>query len=403
MADRLRFHQEEVENYISRLNEIDSEMQNVQKQIKSIISTADPSVMEVRFGFGVVEDVLDDYAKDASKYGDKSRRLSSALNRVSTIIMSAEKELAKGIKEDGTKSGELDWNSLAAAIGAGHTGQSISLLKALLKIGDKSDSSDIAGLGAEGIAYLQAVYKFFAGDKKGLTGARDLFNLGDKSVSSWTELYDYLKDNKTDGIFSLTNQKRVATLDIAGGAFGLVSSAFDVANTIKSGDAGTAGIIGEIIGAGDSAVDIWGGVEKLIHVGDEAANITTREGLYSPLSLYSTTAKGYLSAVSQGFKSYDKYTADGSFTVMDAGRTGVESSVKGLYSMVEGLSFGFLSEDTTGVSADEVSQAIEDFAEDTGTKAGQYVLDNPELLSAYQNGGPFKRFLTITYAISKTW
>jgi len=255
--------------------------------------------------------------------------------------------------------------------------QFLAIVKSVLSWADKAEISDNAGLGTDGLSYLESLYKFFTGDKKGLTGAEDLFDLGDKSASLWTGLYDYLKDfyHGVGDTFSIANQKNVAGLGIAGGFLGLISSAFSIADQVRNNEnIGTAGMIGEIIGGGDSAVDIWSGIEKLIHVGDKTTNITTSGASgYSPLTIYSSIAKGYISAFSQGFKSYEQYAADGAWDAGDTGRTGIEFSVTGIYSMISALSFGLISEETTGVSAESISKGIEDWASNLGKSIGNWI------------------------------
>lgn len=282
----------------------------------------------------------------------------------------------------------------------------LALIKAILSWADKTKTSDKAGLGKSGLSYIESLVDFFTGDKRGLTGAEDLFDLGDKSIGLWTEFYDYLKDfyNGAGNTFSTTNQRYVAGLGITGGIFELISSACGIADTISNTEnIGPARIIGEVLGGGDSVVDIWSGVEKLKHVGDTATNITTRDGLYSPLSFYSTIAKSYIDAFSQGFKSYEKYAADGIWDLGDTGNTGVEFSVTGLYSMVNSLSFGLTDQiaGSFGVSPDSISESIENWADTVGKRAGNYILNDPALYDAYNNSvmmGPMGRVAITFYA-----
>lgn len=280
--------------------------------------------------------------------------------------------------------------------------QILALIKAILSWADKTKTSDKAGLGKSGFSYIESLVDFFTGDKRGLTGAEDLFDLGDKSIGLWTEFYDYLKGfyNGAGNTFSITNQRYVAGLGITGGIFELISSACGIADTISNTEnIGPARIIGEVLGGGDSVVDIWSGVEKLKHVGDAS----TSGGIYSPLSFYSTIAKSYIAAFSQGFKSYDKYAADGVWDLDDTGKTGVEFAVAGLYSMINSLSFGLSDQiaDASGVSADSISESIENWASDVGKRAGNYILNDPALYDAYNNSvmmGPMGRVAITFYA-----
>lgn len=341
----------------------------------------------------------------ANQIAQKLRLYDEILRKYHAFLNDAYSEYVKLDQFESIKSTNLTSSVLNKKASEENTdSQFLALIKSLLSWGDKTGTSDKAGLGKDGLSYLESLYNFFSGDKSGLTGAEDWFDLGDKSIGLWTEFYDYLKDfyNETGNTFSVANQKSVAGLGIASGIFGLISSAFGTADTINSDNIGTAGVIGEILGGGKNVVDIWGGVEKLKHIGDTATNITTKEGLYSPLSFYSTIAKGYISAFSQGFTSYEKYAADGVWDVDDTAKTGVEFAVSGLYSMINSLSFGLISEKTTGITADNVSESLESWAGDVGTKAGNYILNDAALHDAYSNSGTIGQVAITFYAAFKS-
>ncbi len=153
---------------------------------------------------------------------------------------------------------------------------------------------------------------------------------------------------------------------------------------------------------GNNIVDIWSDIEVLKHMGDTTTNITTTDGLYSPLTFYSTIAKSYLSAFSQGFTSYEKYSADGVWDLGDTGKTGIEFGVTGLYSMLNSLSFGLISEKTTGVSAEEISTGIENWATDVGTGAGNYIVNDPELFKKYNDSNLIGQVAITFYAAFKS-
>lgn len=279
--------------------------------------------------------------------------------------------------------------------------QLIERIKATLSAKSKINKNKDAGLTEKGISYLQSLYQFFSGDMIGLTGAENYLDLCDNSIGLWIGFYDYLKHlyNNTGGAFSTHNQAKVAGAEIVGSILGFVSDIFGTVDTISNtDDLGTAGLIGEIIGTGDGIVDIWSNAEKLIHVGDTSTNVTTSNGVYSPLAKYSAIAKGYISALSQGFSSYEKYSADGVWDVGDTGATAIELSTAGLYSMIKSLSFGLFSEETTGISASDISSFLENTVGNIGTKAGQYIAADPTLYQKYQNSSVLGRTALTFYA-----
>lgn len=262
-----------------------------------------------------------------------------------------------------------------------------------VKIND--DVGDTAGLGKDFLSYLESLYKFIKGDKRGLTGAEDLFDLADNSVGFYSGFYEYLKDENT---FS-------KGLGIASSSLGLISSGFGVVDKITSGELGPAGVMGEVIGLGSNGLNMWESIEKLKHLGEEASNITTKAGktgLYSPLDLWLTFGETGVATVSQTFKSIDKYSADGKWDLGDTGRTGIESGVAGLYTMFDKLSFGSLSTlgDATGFTPENISADIENWADGVGKSAGNYILNNPSLHETYNNCGPIgKTAITFHAAI----
>lgn len=280
-------------------------------------------------------------------------------------------------------------------------------LKALCTWFDTIYDNDQAGIINDGLSYFESLYKFFTGDMSGLTGTEDWLDLLDNSIGLWTGFYDYLKNfyNEMGDLFSNGNQEKVAGLGIIGGIAGLIRDLFGAVDTISNTEGiGAAGITGEIINLFKNGADIWEGAEELLHIGDESINITTKSGIYSPLSFYSAIIKGYVSTLSQGFSSIEKYAADGSWSLDDTGATGIEASVAGLYSMVNTLTFGIISEGTTGISAEDISNYVENSGRNIGTRAGNYIVSNPELNQKYQEAnGAGKVAITFYAAICSVW
>lgn len=293
----------------------------------------------------------------------------------------------------------------------------IALVKSLLAWADKTGASNQAGLGKSGLSYLESLYNFYNGDKRGLTGAEDLFDLADKSAGLYTSFYKYLKDfyNGAGDTFSLTNQKITGGIGTAGSIFGLISSAFGVADKISSGGLGPAGITGEVLGAGENAINIWESVEKFIHTGESGSSFVKGEGLYSPLSLWSAFGKTVLASGSQMFKSIEKYSADGNWDLGDTGRTGIELGVSGLYAMANSLSFGGLSAlgKATGFTPENISNDIENWADnlgkdignwfvDRGRSAANYITSDSGLYEAYNNAGSLGKTAIAVHAVVQT-
>lgn len=259
-------------------------------------------------------------------------------------------------------------------------------IKSILEWLDKTNSNEYAGITKDGLSYLEALYDYFTGDMKGLTGAEDWFDLCENSADLWKGLYDYLKEyyNKTGSLFSITNQKKVAGVDIAGNIAGFISSIFGAVDTISSENMGASGVISQILGTGDEAADIWKSVMKFIQTGTSVEKV----GVYSAVDIYTSVIKSGFMAVSQAFDSVDKYSADGSWDLGDTGATGIDSAMAGLYGIshtltfgADDLVFGFIDNLTGGNGNQDMSyfeKAAEGYkilADELGKKIGNLWID----------------------------
>lgn len=259
-------------------------------------------------------------------------------------------------------------------------------IKSILEWMDKTNSNEYAGITKDGLSYLESLYDYFTGDMKGLTGAEDWFNLCENSADLWKGLYDYLKDyyKKTGDLFSIANQKKVTGVDIAGNIAGFISSIFGAADTISSENMGAAGVIGQILGTGDEAADIWKSVMKFIQTGTSVDKI----GVYSAVDIYTSVIKSGFMTVSQTFDSIEKYSTDGSWDLGDTGATGIDSTMAGLYGIshtltfgADDLVFGFIDNLTGGNGNQDMSyfeKAAEGYkilADELGKKIGNLWID----------------------------
>ena len=351
-------------------------------------------------GFVSIYQLLDGILQDLNRQKSNMLSLENALENILMIYASCETSIEEHMSVPA-------YNAVSAPVSTAQTvavspenapeDSYLSALKALFKWADKLGISSQSGLAGSGLSYVDALYAFFSGDMKGLTGAQDWCRLGDKSIGLWTDFYDYLNKfyNGSGTLFSAANQTKVAGIGLAGSLIGLCGAAAGVADTIQNTDnMGTAGKIGHILGLGDEVTDVAGSAAKLGGLGKG-------KGLYTPLSKYLTIAKGYTAFASQGFLSYEKYMADGVWDMEDTAATGVDSSVAGLYAMVDSLTFGLISEDTTGVSAEEISESLKDFGKETGSRAGNYIKNDPGLYQAYQTSGTVGKVAITFYAAAK--
>lgn len=266
-------------------------------------------------------------------------------------------------------------------------------VKNVIQGAGKFDKLKVLGFPGDVLDYGSALHQFLTQDMKGLTGVKNLWNLSDKSCSLYASFYDGLKYlYKNQGaIFENKNMlDAMGTLSAGAGLIGMGSAGIGALDAIKNNpNIGMAGIAGEMLGMGDEALEFAGDIAELNGV-DKTP--------YSPFSKYMGIAKAYTVAGSQCLKSYDQYASDGSYDVGDIGATGVDAAVAGLGSMVDTFSLGIISEETTGISSQEVSQAIKEGAGTVGQNAGNYILNNPDLHRMYKNSNTAGRVALTLYA-----
>lgn len=366
------------------------EMQRIADELNNIISRVDNVNRNLRWNTNISSQVrtrLANHNRGIANLDEKAALLKNALSNAVNQYIEAEKKAgnvsqnAEGSSsKDNHSSEENDskniWEKVREFIFGEKdkddeiTDRITELIKSIAQWFDKTDSSDEGGIISGGLAYWKSLVDFFTGDMKGLTGAEDWCNLADNSAGVFEDFYKYLK-KYYDGvgeIFSSSAKEIIDGVGIGGSSLGLLGAVFGATESISNGDKGIAGQIGEGIGVTNEVTDL---VEKIL----EAKEIgTAADGeIYSPLKFYTTIVKGYISAIEQGFESFEEYIADGSWDLGDTAATGVDSSVTGLYAMVSALTFGIISEGTTGVSAEEISNKLKKMTEDIGRSIGNCI------------------------------
>lgn len=269
---------------------------------------------------------------------------------------------------------------------------------------DRKTAGSIFGFTADGLSYLENVYDFLTGDKKGMTGASDLCNLADSSCSVWNGFYKII-ENKNKDLFEFADKAGKHKTPY-GARWSRISDSVSIA--------------GDLAGWGGDLIDIFDneknptGVDKQAsffkstsHGVDIATTIydikskTDAAGIYTPAMLYGTLADTGIETVSVAYKDIRNLQADG-WSVDDTAQTMLDSSTSGLYKMVEKLTLGLISEDTTGVSAQQISDTMRDGAKKWGEESGRRVVNNPWLRDTYNNGNGFTKACVLTYSIAET-
>lgn len=270
---------------------------------------------------------------------------------------------------------------------------------------ERKKSGNILGLGADGMSYIESLADFLTGDKRGATGASDVCDLADSSCGLWNGIYKLVEEKYKDA-FKYTD-KTGEHLTPFGKKWSRVSDSVS--------------IIGDIAGWGGDILDIFDdkknptGADKntaffksSTHVVDIASTIydiknkTDAAGLYTPAGIYGVVANTGINTFSTAYRDVSKLSADGKFDVDDLAQTMLDSSTEGLCTMVDKLSFGLISEDTTGISPQQVSDALRDGAKGWGQEAGQRIVNDPVKLRIYNNGNGFTKACVMTESIVET-
>ena len=68
--------------------------------------------------------------------------------------------------------------------------------------------------------------------------------------------------------------------------------------------------------------------------------------------------------------------------------------------MISTATLGIISENTTGMTAEEVREKLKDSADQLGKDAAEYIMNNPKLREMYNNGNGAERAMLIAYAVA---
>ena len=79
----------------------------------------------------------------------------------------------------------------------------------------------------------------------------------------------------------------------------------------------------------------------LKHIGDVKSLSEIKAGPWSALNIYSAIGEAGIQSISQGFRSHEKYYADGQGDMGDTGATGIDISMAGIYGISHSLTLGF--------------------------------------------------------------
>ena len=381
----------------SEMKEMAENCAAIRSQLEQIKDNCQSAVRELDWDVRCEPEIANAASRLAGRLEEEARALrgfQEFLQQACTAYENTERDFLKKEMAESLSADPAD-SPTAAQPGKEPEEQLYGWLKSFLALLDKSGVNPQAGVIKDGLSYFQALFQFFSGDQQGLTGAKDWCDLADKSAGLWKGFYDYLKKfNAGTGIFSKANQAKAAGVGLAGDFMGLVASIFGAADTISNTEGiGAAGITGEVFDVGSESLDLIPGFYQVMNPG-------TSSGLFSPVSSYTAIGKAILDTIGQGFKSYETYYADGSWDANDTASTMVDSSMAGLYSIGNFMSFGLL--ENTGVEAEDMSNAAKEMAGGLGVNGGKYILEHPDLRQQYEEAGTVEKAFITFYAVFKS-
>lgn len=251
-----------------------------------------------------------------------------------------------------------------------------------------SKATDIKELGLIGkiLGYQNSLVKLFDEEEYGEV---KIANLIKSSAEVWKSFYTVkkagLKDKQIQKLLEMKLGTAVDCVDVGGEFAGWLGSLIKVMRTEAYKD------VSEFE---KSTVDL---LKTVMMLGETSAKANC------VAMIWVSIIKSGLDTTNQAVESLQKYLEDGELTLGEVANIGVESSVKGLNTLLSSISFGALSlENIANLTPEQAADALKSGASSWGEKAGNYVLSHPELKREYDNASGWKKSKVLLYAIFKS-
>jgi hypothetical protein len=263
--------------------------------------------------------------------------------------------------------------------GSSDTPRKSTIIRAIfdyLKEINKNKAGNYFGLFGGLAGFFQSWRDLFSGNCE-FGAKKTYFDLSKNGIDSWKAMYDIFASHFSNdngfgtGVYSRAGQTGAGVFGLTASTAGIISTVYELINTQHQNGWDTTGdwvtkLTDSGTDFGKSAYEVY----ELARYGKSATSV------YSPVTKWMTLVDTVAATGGQTIKSIGKYSADGKWDLDDTCLTAVESSVSGLYAMVKGLSFGLISEDTTGVSAEDISNGLENWARDAGKALGNWCIEH---------------------------
>lgn len=141
------------------------------------------------------------------------------------------------------------------------------------------------------------------------------------------------------GFFGDVAQKNVKVLGLSAGFLGLTASILSASNELDNKQ--WQSIVADYVDCGKDMLSVIKSGYVLKHIGDVKSLSEIKAGPWSALNIYSAIGEAGIQSISQGFRSHEKYYADGQWDIGDTGATGIDISMAGIYGISHSLTLGF--------------------------------------------------------------
>jgi len=366
MADKIIVDFEALDRISSRLNAAGRELDQVVSQLARLHVTRDAGadvrisgcgtklrITGMTVSAGTVGDAVSSYKSAVGNVSWYTNNLGAAVQSIFEMFERTENNLSgkklgtgesaptsKGTESEA--SGSSWWDVFVKQLeGIKNEEDFLSLVKTLLGGYKSLDGIAEAGVLKDVISYIESFSNFFLGDKKGLTGASDWCDLANSSFGVWTGLYDYYSDKYKGfetGFFGKVAQKNVKILGLSAGFLGLTSSVLSASNGLD--EKKWQSIVADYVDCGKDIFTIVKSGYGLKHISDAKSLLKIKAGPWNAFSVYTTIGEAGVRVVSQGFRSHEKYYADGKWDLGDTAATGIDIGMAGIYGISHSLTFG---------------------------------------------------------------
>lgn len=322
----LKQQQQELEKLAGELEHVSEQVTYVKKNLSWKIASREQIKVK-----------LSDYSDYIGTIRQRTNSMSDVLQNVSEQYEITEKQLGAVSTEPTI----ISKNTSGGEQNNTEDEDFLSIIKKLLKGMEKFEDNKEAGVLNDLIAYLESLKAFLTGDKTGITGAEDWSNLVDESFKAWKGLYDYFckkYDGMTTGFFGKEVQGDVEIIGMMTGFFVLISSLMSVREGLSEKQWQSIAV--DYLECVRSAGEILKSGYKLEHIRDTDSLLNMKAGPWNAVDVYSAIGEAAIRSIEQGFRSYEKYSADGHWDMGDTGAAGIDVALEGIYGLSHSLTNG---------------------------------------------------------------